>query len=185
MRADQQRRSRNLEQLIAVAIPLALLALAYALWAISDRLLWIGPFDRAAFGWIFVIPIWWLAPGVAGLAWSRMPASTPRVAALIVGGIVAAVSGILLAHSITFANCAPVVSWTDNLPASLAIGVAIGAGPAIGALAAASVARRRTGAWRVVAAIGTGGVIGVVGFFGALMTAVFFFPPLLCAPIPQ
>lgn len=185
MHAEKQGRSGVVDLLLAIAIPLALLALAYALWAISDRLLWIGPFDRAAFGWVFVIPIWWLAPGLAGLAWSRMPDMRWGFAALIVSGIVAAVSGILLAQSITFANCAPVVSWTDNLPASLAIGVAIGAGPAIGALAAASVARRVTGVWRVIAAVGTGGVIGVVGFFGALMTAVFFFPPLSCAPVPQ
>lgn len=185
MHAEQRRRSGVVDPLLAIAIPLALLALAYALWAISDRLLQIGPFDRAAFGWIVVIPIWWLAPGVAGLAWSRVPASRPRIAAPIVGGLVAAVSGILLAHSITFANCAPVVSWTDNLPASLAIGVAIGAGPAIGALAAASVARRLTGVSRVVAAVGTGGAIGVVGFFGAIMTFVFFFPPLSCAYVPQ
>ncbi|MBA2373099.1 MAG: hypothetical protein H0V74_02700, partial [Chloroflexi bacterium] len=38
------------------AVPLALVALAYALWWLSDRLGYIGPLDRAAFGWAVVIP---------------------------------------------------------------------------------------------------------------------------------
>lgn len=181
----QRQRSRPIDLLVAIATPLALLSLAYALWAVSDRLLQIGPFDRAAFGWIFVMPVWLLAPGVAGLAWSRRPATSDAVATLIVGGAVAAASGLLLANSITFANCAPVVSWTDNLPASLAIGAVIGAGPAIGSLAAASVAGRLGGLRRIVAAVATGAMISVVGFFAALVTFVLFFPPISCAPVPQ
>jgi len=57
-----------------------------------------------------------------------MSSAGRRIAALAVGVAVAAVSGVLLAQSITFANCAPVISWTDNLPASLAIGAVIGQG---------------------------------------------------------
>lgn len=169
---------------VAVAIPLALLALAYALWAISDRLLWIGPFDRAAFGWIVVAPLSWLAPGIAGLAWSGMPASRRLVAALIVGGLVAVVSAALVANAIDFAKCAPVSSIAEVLPASLAIGVVIGLGPALGALVAASVAGRMSGLSRVAAAVVTGGVIGFVGLFAAVLTFVFFFPPVSCAYVP-
>jgi hypothetical protein len=58
--------------LVAAAAPLAIVALAYALWWISDRLLDIGPLDRAAFGWAVVIPIWLAAPIVAGFIWSRL-----------------------------------------------------------------------------------------------------------------
>lgn len=177
--------SSPIDLLVAVAIPLALLAVAYASWAISDRLLWIGPFDRAAFGWTFVMPIAWLAPGIAGLGWSRMPSARRRIAALIVGAAVAGVSGVLLAHSITFANCAPVVSWIDNLPASLVIGAVIGAGPAGGALAAASVGQRLTGLGRIVAAIATGAVIGFLGLLAFFVAWALFFPSLSCAPIPQ
>lgn len=97
----------------------------------------------------------------------------------------AAVSGLLLAFAIDYANCAPVISWTDNLPASFTIGVVIGAGPAGGALAAASVARRLTGLWRIVAAAGTGAIIGFVGLFSAIMTFAFFFPAISCAPVLQ
>jgi hypothetical protein len=176
--------SRPNDLLVAIAIPLALLALAYALWAISDRLLWIGPFDRAAFGWIVVAPISWLTPAIAGLAWSGMPRGRQFIAALIVGGSVAAVSAALLANAIDYANCAPVTSPIEVLPASLAIGVVIGLGPGLGALVAASVAGRMSGLGRVAAAVVTGGLIGFVGFFAAVFTVAFFFPPISCAPVP-
>jgi hypothetical protein len=180
----QRDQSRPIDLLVAVAIPLAMLAVAYALWAISDRLLQIGPFDRAAFGWIVVAPLSWLAPGVAGIAWAPMPASRQRIAAIFVGGVVALVSGILLATAIDYARCAAVISWTDNLPASLAIGLVVAAGPVLGALAAASIARRVTGLWRIPAALAAGATIGLVGLFAAIMTFAVFFPAISCAP-PQ
>jgi hypothetical protein len=173
--------SRPIHLLIAIAIPLALLALAYALWAISDRLLQIRPLDRAAFGWIVVVPISSLAPGVAGLAWAPMPASRQRIAAILVGGVVALVSGILLAYAIDYMNCAPVTSWTDDLPASLAVGLAFAAGPVLGGLVAASIARGVTGMWRIPAALAAGAIIGVVGLFAAILTFAAFFPVISCA----
>lgn len=179
-----RRRSPSVDLVIAVAIPLVLLAVAYALWAISDRMLVIGPFDRAAFGWIVVLPLSWLAPGVAGLAWSRMPSRRRRAAAVVVAATVALVSGGLLANGIDFAHCRPVASWTDVLPPSLAIGVVIGIGPAMGALIAGSVAERLDGRRRVAAAVATGGLIGVAGLFAAIMTFAFFFPMISCAYIP-
>src|SRR5437773_887043 len=51
---------------VGVAVPLALVVLAYFLWQVSDRLLYIGPLDRAAFEWSVVIPIWIGAPVAAG-----------------------------------------------------------------------------------------------------------------------
>lgn len=180
----QQQRSGSFDLFIAIAIPLALLALAYALWAISDRLLQIGPFDRAAFGWIFVLPISWLAPGIAGIVWSPMPTTRRNIAAIVVGGIVAAASALLLALAIDYANCAPVISWTDNLPASFVIGMVIGAGPTIGALAAASVARRLTGWRRIVGAVATGGAVGFVGLFAVFIMFALLFPAISCAPVP-
>ena len=43
---------------LGVAVPLVLLALVYALWWVSNELLYVGPLDRAAFGWSVVIPLW-------------------------------------------------------------------------------------------------------------------------------
>jgi hypothetical protein len=177
----QRDESRPIHLFVAVAIPLAMLAVAYGLWAISDRLVRIGPFDRAAFGWIVVVPFSWLAPGVAGLAWAPMPASRQRIAAILVGGVVALVSGILLATAIHYASCGRVASWTDHLPASLAIGLVVAAGPVLGALAAAAIARRMTGLGRIPAALAAGATIGVVGLFAAILTFAIFFPAISCA----
>jgi hypothetical protein len=177
--------STPIDLLVAIAVPLAMLALAYALWAISDRLLQIGPFDRAAFGWIFVAPLLWLAPGVAGFAWAPMPPKRQWIAAILVGATVALVSAVLLANAIDYANCAPVTSWTDNLPRSLAVGIVVGAGPALGAVVVASVANRLTGLRRIVAAVATGAIIGFAVFFAAILTFAALFPLISCAAPAQ
>jgi hypothetical protein len=177
----ERNQSRPIHLLVAIAIPLAMLAMAYALWAISDRLLQIGPLDRAAFGWIVVVPIAALAPGLTGLAWAPLPASRQRIAAILVGGVVALVSGILLANAIDYMNCAPVTSWTDDLPASLAVGLAFAAGPVLGALAAASIASRLQGLWRIPAALVASVAIGLVGLFAAILTFAAMFPAISCA----
>jgi hypothetical protein len=177
--------SGPLPLLIGIAIPLGLLAVAYALWAISDRLLYVGPLDRAAFGWIVVMPISWVAPGVTGLVWSRLSVESRVSAALVVGGTVAIASGVLLALAGHQIGCAPVISWTDNLPRSLVVGVVIGLGPAVAALVAASVSSGSSGLRRIVATIATGAIIGFVGLFAALMTFALLFPGVSCAPVPS
>lgn len=63
---------------LGVAASLATVALGYALWSVSDRLLYIGPLDRAAFGWAVVVPVWALAPVAAALAWRRLTPAAPR-----------------------------------------------------------------------------------------------------------
>lgn len=44
---------------------------------ISERLFYIGPLDRATFGWVVVIPVWISAPIVAGFAWPLLPQRAP------------------------------------------------------------------------------------------------------------
>jgi len=183
MQVERRQRSGVAELLLAVLLPLGILALAYALWAISDRLLYIGPLDRAAFGWIVVMPVSWVAPGITGLVWSGMSTGRRSLAAILLWGIVAAVAGILVANGIDWVDCQPVTSWTDVLPGSLAVGAVIGAGPALGGWFAMAAAGRASGAWRWIAAIATGGIVAVVGLFAAIMTFVFFFPPIACAPV--
>ncbi len=185
MQVERRQSTGVVEQMLAVLLPLAMLSLAYALWAISDRLLYIGTLDRAAFGWMVVMPVAWATPGVAGLVWSRLSRERRLLAAFVVGGSVAIVSGVLLANGIDQVGCAPVTSWTDDLPRSLAVGVVVGAGPSLGAFVAASVALRTAGLRRVVATFATGAVIGFVGLFAAILAYVLFFPALLCATIPN
>ena len=82
---------------LGVLAPLATVALAYGLWFVSDRLLYIAPLDRAAFGWAVVVPVWALAPVAAAFAWRRLtPRGITMAAAalgLIVGGLAAVCCG--------------------------------------------------------------------------------------------
>lgn len=61
---------RRGQLVVALVVPLAGAGLTYLLWSISDRLVVIGPFDRATFGWAFVIPTWIGSSIVTGWLWS-------------------------------------------------------------------------------------------------------------------
>ena len=65
---------------VGAVLPLAVAGIAYLLWWISDRLLYVGPLDRAALGWVVVIPTWIAAPAVAGLL--RRCEDRPRASAM-------------------------------------------------------------------------------------------------------
>lgn len=118
------------------AVPLGLVALAYALWWVSDRLLYIGPLDRAAFGWAVVIPVWLAAPIAAGFAWRGLTARASRLAAVVVGSVIAGVAAVLFWQSVAYPDCAYGATHTpaDWVLPSLVLGLVIGGGLAISAL---------------------------------------------------
>ena len=80
----------------AASTPLLVVGLAGTLWFISDRLLYIGPLDRATFGWLVVVPIWAAAPAAAGYAWRRLAVGAQARAAIIGGLLVGGVAAGLL-----------------------------------------------------------------------------------------
>jgi hypothetical protein len=158
--------------IVGIAVPLAVVALAYVLWSISDRLLYIGPLDRAAFGWLVVIPIWIVAPIAAGFIWRFLPPRRAVIAALLVGSTISGVTAGLIWQSIAHPSCAYGAARTPGdwtLP-SLALGLVIGGGVAISGLVAATFVRGGR-PWRAIvvgagaeavmvfAAIVVGGVI--------------------------
>ncbi len=136
---------------LGVAAPLALVALAYALWWVSDRLLYIGPLDRAAFGWAVVIPVWLAAPVAAGFAWRGLPSRANNVAALIVGTVIAGVAAVLFWQSVAYPDCASGATHTpaDWVLPSLVLGLVIGGGLAVSALIASRFVRQGR-PWRAV-----------------------------------
>ena len=121
---------------IAVAVPLVIAALAYALWWISDRLVTIGPFDRATFGWGVVIPIWICGPIAAGFAWQRLSEPSSRLAAAVVTLAVGGAAAVLFWRSVAYPDCAsgPVHQPIDWVLPSLLVGLVIGGGLAGSAL---------------------------------------------------
>jgi hypothetical protein len=80
---------------IGIAGPLGVIGLAYVLWWVSDRLLYVGLLDRASFGWLVVMPVWWLSPAVAALLWRGLPPGRTTVAAAAIGAVLAVATATL------------------------------------------------------------------------------------------
>jgi hypothetical protein len=156
--------------IVAIAAPLVVLGAAYVLWAISDRLLSIGPFDRAAFGWTFVIPLWLAAPIVAGVVWWRMPVRVAGTAAATIVVILAIVSAWLLWKAVALPGCqfgARATAEALIVPASL-FGITLGSGVAVGGLLVrAALVRGARGR-----AIAVGLVATVIAFLATMIVAL-------------
>lgn len=161
-----------------LAIAPILIVAAIAVWAISDRMLSIGPFDRAQIGWAVVVPLFLLAPAAAGLAarWT-----STRSAMLVATGIAMALGGlIVLTLSLTWTRigCQPVGQAEAALQA-IPTGLAAG----LGFLAAAGAAVSRLGDGPRMAIVA--GV--VVGIFAGLATLGAFaatYQVASCAYVP-
>jgi hypothetical protein len=150
-------------------VPLAVAALAYALWWMSDRLLYVGPLDRASSGWLVVIPVWLAIPIAGAFAWRRIAAGESLLAAATVGLIVTGGAALLLWQGIALADCefgairAP-VEWV--LP-SILLGGIIGGGVALSTLLAAG--RLRAGHPRSGVAVGLS--VQIVSVLTAILVA--------------
>jgi hypothetical protein len=153
---------------LAVAIPLAVAGAAYGLWFLSDRLVQIGPLDRASFGWLVVAPVWAAAPIVAGLAWVGLPSAARWSAATICGLVVGAALTVLFWLDVRAPDCqfGPVRAPVDWSVPAIAVGLVIGGGFAI----AGVVATRFVAAGRPWLALLLGALIQV----GAGALAILF-----------
>lgn len=120
----------------AVLGPAAVAAAAYALYAVSDRLVSIGPLDRAAFGWLVVVPVWVAMPVMAAFLWGRLQRERSAIAALVVGFSIAAITaGLLTAASpATACQYGSTLTGTEWLVRSLAVGAVLGGAAAAGGL---------------------------------------------------
>lgn len=154
---------------LKVAAPLAVLALAYGAWAISDRLVVIGPFDRAQFGWLVVTPLLAAAPVVAGFAWDGLDARRLVIAAVAVAGLVGFAAGTLFAAALDgdSAGCqfGTRLSSGEMALAGVLVGFVAGGGYAASGLIAAVLIRDHH-PW-------LGAVAGAIGGFAVLWIAAF------------
>jgi hypothetical protein len=166
---------------VGFVVPPGIVALAYLLWWISDRLVNIGPLDRAAFGWVVVIPVWLSAPIVAGLVWQRLTPRQALEAAFAVGGLVSVIAALLFWQSVAYPDCATgairaPIEWF--LPAVI-VGWMVGAGLIVSGLLAT--AQFRAGRpWRAVLFGGGAELVLVLG--AVLATAVFLIGPACQRP---
>jgi len=150
----------------AVVMPLAGIGLVYGLWWISDRLVVVGPFDRAALGWVVIAPLWLLLPVLSGFAWRNLdPRNAPAVAAgvgLSVMGVAAFLWWEAIAHpDCRYGTTQGPAAWALS---SLLLGLGIGAGVSVGGMTTRAFIRDGHPYW----ALPVGSAVGLfVQFLGA------------------
>jgi hypothetical protein len=170
--------ARRGHSLAVLGVAPLLLALGLAVWFVSDRLVIIGPFDRAQIGWAVVVPLLAMAPGVAALAGPR--AASPELARLVVAGMSIG-TGVLvvigLAATITVLDCRPVSSPLEVVPRTLPTAFVMGIGFAISAAAAWGPALRG----RTLVALLVGAMVWIVAAALGLVVFLLSFPTLSCA----
>lgn len=110
--------------------PLLVVGFAFVLWWVSDRLLYIGPLDRATFGWVVVFPLWAVAPTFAGFSWRGSSAGARTQFAGIGGLAVGSIAALLLWLSVAgpAVGCTPRYTPVELVPPALAVGGVIGGG---------------------------------------------------------
>lgn len=167
---------------IAAAAPLAGVALAYLLWWISDRLVVIGPLDRATFGWLVVVPVWALTPTMAAYAWRALDAEETWLVAAAVGLVIAALAAVLFWLAGAFPDCEFGAQRTpvELILPSVIVGMVIGGGFAATCLVTAAVLRR--GRWWSALLVGAGSALALV--FVAIMVAAPFMMSAGCQRPP-
>jgi hypothetical protein len=166
---DAQRGAAGPTLALAIAAPLGTLALAYAAWAITDRLLYIGPLDRAQFGWLVVVPLLCAAPVVAVLVWRDLPDARRLIAsgvvAVAIGGTAALLFGTALVDSLEGCQAGSRLPATDVVLGIVVVGLVTGAGYA-GSGAIGAHVWRKGHPW-------LGGAIAAVSGFATLWAAAF------------
>lgn len=148
--------------MLGVAVPLAVASLAYALWTLSDRLLYIGPFDRAAFGWVVIIPVWIGAPIAAAYSWRLLPQRATILAAVVVGSAIGGVAAILFWRAVADPACEYGAARTTGnwVMPSLTLGLVVGGGVAVSSLLASKLVREGH-PWRALV-VGAGTEVAMV-----------------------
>jgi hypothetical protein len=128
---------------VAAAVPLLVVGTSAMLWWISDRLLYIGPLDRATFGWAVVVPIWAVAPLAAGFAWRHHTARARSINASLSALALGSVAAVLYWLSVVSPTCqfGPVRAAGELVLPAVALGAVIGGGFALSCLVASRLVR--------------------------------------------
>jgi hypothetical protein len=167
-------------QVRAASAPLLVVSLALVLWLISDRLLYVGPLDRATLGWLVVVPLWAAAPVAAGFAWRRLEAKTRGVAAMLGALVVGCATAVVLWSTAAFADCqfGPTRTSIELILPALLMGTVVGGGFGLACrLASGEVARGHP--WRALT-IGAATELAILALAPSL--AFFLFSGLCQRP---
>ena len=160
-----------------VVIAPLIVVTATVLLRVSDALVFIGPFDRAQFGWSVPIPMLLLAPAVGGLV-ARWTGERPARLALIATALgIGAYLQASLALTVDRIGCAP-----HSEPAAVFGYVApIAVVGTVGYVLAGLIALRNVA--RPVRALVLGVGAAILAGIAVLMTFAALFPGLTCRPV--
>jgi len=175
-------RPRAVRLVVATAAPLALITVAWALSSVSDRLLWIGPLDRAAFGWVIVVPLWLLAPSAAAFAMRHIGTHASVGIAVAVAVTAAIPVAILTWQSAAYPACqaGTIRTQAEMVAPAATIGAIVGGG--LGAACFVAAERWRDGHPRV--AVLAGGAIHLATSAVAFaLGPVYIIGPLCQRPV--
>jgi hypothetical protein len=152
---------------LAIVAPLLVLGAAWVQWTVSNRAMWVGPMDRAFFGWAVVVPLFLVTAPVAAVAWRRLQPRPRTFAALTLGGAVVLTCAVLLARDIGSAACPtePLRTTVDGVVAGLLVGLVGGSGLATAGIVGARTESLRRGIF-IAAVIGVGAVLAWGVAFG-------------------
>jgi hypothetical protein len=141
---------------LAVLVPIAVVATAYGLWWISDQLVIIGPLDRAQFGWLVVLPLFLAAPVLGAYLWAGLDSRTTVVVALAAACVVGLAGAYLFWRSVEDPGCGTGNRFTPEywIVPSLVLGGTLGASIGASGIVGARFVRARRRGVAVAATVG-------------------------------
>ena len=173
MTATQQ---RSLRPRFGLWVGPLLLIASLAVWLVADRLVIIGPFDRAQIEGLVGVPLYLLAPGALGVAAARAQDDRGRFALLLVPLVLGVLTMAALVATVGQIGCQPVVSEEQVLAPSLPVGITAALAFGIPALAAQRAAGRGA-----VLALALAAVLAAVGAALTVVVLLVMFPVVSCA----
>ena len=153
-----------------------LLTVSLVVWFVADRLVIVGPFDRAQISGFIAMPLLLLAPGALGVAAAEAGARTGRLALVLVPAGVGVLTVVGLMATVAQIDCRPVGSPAEVLGPAIAVGLAAALAFGLPTLAARRLADR--GIFVAVVSAAALELVGAVAVVGVLLVA---FPVLSCA----
>lgn len=153
-----------------------LVAVSLLVWLVADRLVVIGPFDRAQITGAIALPLFLLAPGTLGVAAAQADARRGRLALALVPAALGVLAVAGLMATVAQVGCRPVAGPADVLAPALPVGLAVALAFGLPALAA----RRLAGRGSLVA-VASAAALALVGAVVVVGVALAAFPVLSCA----
>ena len=102
-----------------------LVAVSLLVWLVADRLVVIGPFDRAQITGAIALPLFLLAPGTLGVAAAQADARRGRPALALVPAALGVLAVAGLIATVAQVGCRPVAGPADVLAPALPVGLAV------------------------------------------------------------